>query len=67
MEAYINRGIVYNKKGLYEKAILDFNYAIRLDPEARVAYEYRSIAYTNSGRHDLALKDKKKAAALLNH
>jgi Flp pilus assembly protein TadD len=31
-EAYHNRGVIYEKKGLHEKAIADYRSALRLDP-----------------------------------
>ena len=43
--AYINRGIAWNDKEEYDKAIADFNEAIRLDPEDAQAYIDRGDAW----------------------
>jgi Flp pilus assembly protein TadD len=34
----MNRGVAYNKKRMYDRAISDLNEAIRLDPRNALAY-----------------------------
>ena len=43
--AYISRGVAYNHKGDYDRAIQDFDVAIRLNPKDTVAYEPRGDTY----------------------
>ena len=44
-EIYIDRGIAYENKGEYDKAIADYTEAIRLDPKDAKAYCSRGWAY----------------------
>jgi tetratricopeptide (TPR) repeat protein len=44
-QAYLERGLAYNHKDSYDKAIADFTEAIRLDPEDKDAYYFRGAAY----------------------
>jgi len=44
-DAYIDRGLSYSKKGLYDKAMSDYNRAIELDPKNARAYLYRATVY----------------------
>ena len=46
---FINRGIAWSSKGKLEKAIADYNEAIRLDPNYIRAYYNRSIARFRKG------------------
>ncbi len=55
--AYINRGSVYDYKRDFDRAIRDYNEAIRLDPDAAVAYQDRAASYRNMGHFDRALAD----------
>ncbi len=48
----------------YEKAIADFNQAIRLDPNDAMAYYNRGLIYRNQGDNQAALSDFQKAANL---
>jgi tetratricopeptide (TPR) repeat protein len=40
-----NRGLTYRDKGELDRAIADFNEAIRLDPKFALAYNNRGLAY----------------------
>jgi tetratricopeptide (TPR) repeat protein len=62
--AYDNRGIHYSRKGEYDRAIPDFDEAIRLDPKFAQAYNNRGIAYNNKGSYDHAIADFDEAIRL---
>ncbi len=47
--AYNNRGIVYRSHGQHERAIEDYNEAIRLDPQNPLPYTNRGVAYGRRG------------------
>jgi tetratricopeptide (TPR) repeat protein len=49
---YYNRGLAYRNKGDYDRAIADYNQAIRLDPKYAAAYNNRGRAYADKGDHD---------------
>jgi tetratricopeptide (TPR) repeat protein len=40
------------KKAVYDRAIADYNEALRLDPNFAAAYRYRGTAYFNKGNYD---------------
>jgi tetratricopeptide (TPR) repeat protein len=54
---YAARGFSYCKLGEYEKAIADFDEAIRLDPEYFTAYNRRGNLYIVLGDYDRAIED----------
>ena len=62
--AYNNRGNAYGDKGDYDRAIADYNEAIRLDPKYASAYYNRGIAYDDKGDHDRAIADYDEAIRL---
>jgi tetratricopeptide (TPR) repeat protein len=43
--AYFNRGAVYDTKGEYQRAIADYDQALRIDPNMTKAAENRQIAW----------------------
>ncbi len=47
--AYNNRGIVYRSLGQHERAIEDYNEAIRLNPQNPLPYTNRGVAYGGLG------------------
>src|SRR5580704_17342128 len=54
---YVSRGVVYkNKRGL-DRAIADFDQAIRLDPKNTDAYTLRGMAWQTKGDLDRAIVD----------
>ena len=62
--AYINRGIAYHTKREYDRAIQDYDEAIRLDPEYALAFADRGSTYRLKGRYDRALQDYDEAIRL---
>jgi tetratricopeptide (TPR) repeat protein len=61
---YNNRGIAYDDKGDYDRAIQDFNEAIHLNPNAETAYYGRGNAYKKKGDYDRAIQDFNEAIHL---
>ena len=62
--AYHNRGIAWGEKKEYDKAIADFDEAIRLDPKDAVAYNNRGIAWHDKREYDKAIADYTEAIRL---
>ena len=63
-EAYINRGITYDKQGAVDRAIVDYNTAIQLNPNYAEVYNNRGIIYDNKGEHERAIEDYTMAIGL---
>ena len=61
---YNNRGTAFDDKGDYDRAIRDFNEAIRLNPNAETAYYGRGYAYKKKGDYDHAIQDFNEAIHL---
>jgi tetratricopeptide (TPR) repeat protein len=55
--AYGNRGLAYRMKGDNDRAIADYNEAIRLEPSNALAYNNRGAAYARAGDFDRAISD----------
>ena len=63
-EVYSNRGNAYRKLGKYDRAIKDYNEAIRIEPDYAEAYYNRGNAYSKNGEAARAIQDYNKALAL---
>ena len=63
-EPYYATGKSKTALGDYDKAIADFNEAIRLDPTVSLYYEGRAEVYEAAGQHDAAKADSEKAQEL---
>ena len=62
--AFNNRGDAYYKKGQYDRAIQDYDQAIKLNPSNAIAFSARGVAYGNKGQYDCAIQDHDQAIKL---
>ncbi len=62
--AFYNRGIAYSDKGDQDRAITEYDQAIRLDPNYVSAYNNRGNSYNRKGEYRRALQDYDKALQL---
>ena len=53
--AYNSRGYAYDDKGEYDRAIDDYDQAIKLDPKYAAAYRNRCATYNNKTDYDSAI------------
>jgi tetratricopeptide (TPR) repeat protein len=56
-DAYVNRGVEYDNKGDYDRAIADYNAAIPLDPKDPHARNDRGESYRHKSDYDHAIAD----------
>ncbi|MBC6474770.1 MAG: serine protease [Hormoscilla sp. GM102CHS1] len=59
--SYYNRGVDYSRQGEYERAIADYNQAIRISPNYAHAYNNRGVIYNNQGEYERAIADYNQA------
>jgi tetratricopeptide (TPR) repeat protein len=59
-----NRGIAYDTKGDHDRAIADYDEAIRVNPKFAFAFNNRGTAYKNKGDPDSAIADYNEAIRL---
>jgi tetratricopeptide (TPR) repeat protein len=57
VRVYNARGVLWKRKGDYDRAIADYNAAIELDPEYHYAYYNRGISYFERRDIDRAIAD----------
>jgi tetratricopeptide (TPR) repeat protein len=62
--AFINRGGIYLTNRSYDRAIDDYNEAIRLNPKSASVFNARGLAYLRKGRIDRAIEDFDEAIRL---
>jgi tetratricopeptide (TPR) repeat protein len=60
-EDYVKSGQAWDGKGDYDRAIADYNQALRIDPQNAWAYNNRGIAWRNKGDYDRAIADYNQA------
>lgn len=61
---YNNRAVTYDKLGLYDKALADYNMAIQIDPTSAIAHTNRGVTLAKMGRYQEALADQLRAVQL---
>ena len=62
--ALLNRGDAYGQEGQYDRAIEDFDQAVRLSPNNATAFLARGAGYASSGQQDRAILDYDQAIRL---
>jgi tetratricopeptide (TPR) repeat protein len=62
--AFSHRGLAYGRKRQYDRAIQDFDQAIRLNPNNAIAFSNRGAAYASKGQYDRAIQDFDQAIRL---
>jgi tetratricopeptide (TPR) repeat protein len=62
--AYNNRGVAYQKKGLYHLSIADFDKALELNPYFVQTYINRGNAYQEMGQYERSVSDLDRAIKL---
>ena len=62
--AYSNRGLAYHYLGQLDRAIEDYDEAIRLNPNLAETYYNRGRAYKEQGKKAEAIADFEKSIAL---
>ena len=60
-DAHMDRGVNYEQKGQYDKAISEYTKAIEINPKLTGAYLVRGQCYTQKGQYDRAIADYNKA------
>ena len=60
----LDKGVDYAEQGDYEKAIEQFDEAVRLDPQDAKAYGNRGSAYSALGKYQQAIQDYDEAIRL---
>jgi len=62
--AYVARGLAWQKKGDGDKALADYNDAIRVNPKDALAYNDRGMLWRERGEPDRAIADFTTAIAI---
>jgi tetratricopeptide (TPR) repeat protein len=65
--AFNNRGFAHKLKGEYDRALQDYNQAIRLNHNNANAYNNRGMIYKIRGEYDRAIEDYSEAIWLSNN
>ena len=63
----MNRGLLYDKRGEYDRALADFNHAIQIassDPELAGYYFNRAVTYFNQENYERSVSDLTQAIKL---
>jgi len=62
--AYSNRGNYYSKKGMYDKALIDYNALLGAKPKDFKSYVHRANVYGIQKKYELAIVDYTKALSI---
>ena len=62
--AFNNRGTAYSDKGQHDRAIEDYDQAIKLSPKRAIVFFNRGFSYRTKGQHDRAIEDYDQAIKL---
>ena len=62
--SYGQRGRAYANHGEHQRAVADFNAALRVEPQDAITYNDRALSYAALGQHDLAISDYSEAIRL---
>ena len=62
--AFYRRGNAYNEQGDHDRAIKDYDEALRLNPKHANAFSNRGVAYGHKGEYDLAIQSYDEAIRL---
>jgi tetratricopeptide (TPR) repeat protein len=65
--AFNNRGFAYKLKGDYDRALQDYDQAIRLNHDNATAYNNRGVIYKLKGDYDRAIEEYSQAIWLSNN
>ena len=63
---YYNRGVTYYKRGNYDRAIVDFERVLEIQPKYPFAFYFRGLAYARKGEYEKAVPDFNHAVANSN-
>lgn len=58
---YVNRGLTYYRLAKYNKAIVDFETALKITPKNAYAFNNRGLTYEKLGKRALAIRDYRAA------
>lgn len=61
---YLDRGLAWQRKGDFDRALSDYNRAIALDPKFGIAYLNRGNVWHSKGQYDQAVADYSTAISL---
>ena len=61
---FYNRGFAYDNKSEYDRAIQDYDQAVKLNQNYAKAFSNRGLAYYNKGQYDRAIQDYDQAIKL---
>jgi tetratricopeptide (TPR) repeat protein len=64
LQAYVNRAWAFNERALYDKAILDLNQALQINPGNAFVYSSRALIFQRQGDDRKAVSDYEKACQL---
>jgi tetratricopeptide (TPR) repeat protein len=64
VDAFKKRGVTYTKLKQFEKAVQDFDQAIKLNPKHTNAFNNRGVAYTGLKQFEKAVQDFDQAIKL---